>query len=107
MLQAEAEWIGPRQREWIARIEREQPNLREAIELCLSEHGDDATAGLQIAAALAQFWVSRGLLSEGRHWLDRALARRPGRPTAARVEALYAASVLAELQGDLPFRRTW
>ncbi|PBC35666.1 protein kinase [Rhodococcus sp. ACS1] len=101
VLQADAEWISPRQREWIARLEREQPNLREAMELCLSGPGDDATAGLRIAAALFQFWLSRGLLSEGRHWLDRALAHGAGRATAARVEALYADSVLADVQGDL------
>ncbi|QDQ95071.1 protein kinase [Rhodococcus sp. WB9] len=99
--QAQAQWISPRQREWIARLEREQPNLREAMEFCLSEPGDDTTAGLRIAVALFQFWLSRGLLSEGRHWFERALAHRPGQPTAARVEALYADSVLAELQGEI------
>ncbi|MFD7009206.1 hypothetical protein [Rhodococcus jostii] len=93
--------ISLRQREWIARLERELPNLREMMGSCLSEPGDDATAGLAMAAALFQFWLSRGLLSEGRHWLDRALARVSGLPTTARVEALYADSVLADVQGDL------
>ncbi|KAF0957257.1 protein kinase domain-containing protein [Rhodococcus sp. T7] len=101
VLRAQAEWISPRQREWIARLEREQPNLREAMEFCLSEPGADTTAGLRIAAALFQFWLSRGLLSEGRHWLDRALAHRPGQPATARVDALYADSVLAGLQGEI------
>ncbi|MEU1548388.1 protein kinase [Nocardia sp. NPDC005745] len=100
VLQVEAEWIGPRQLEWIARLEREQPNLREAMEFCSSEE-TDTEAGLRIAAALFPFWLSRGLIREGRHWLDRALARRPGQPTAARVEALYADSALAGAQGDL------
>ncbi|PQP19185.1 protein kinase domain-containing protein [Rhodococcus opacus] len=101
VLQADAEWISLRQREWIARLERELPNLREVMGLCLSEPGDDATAGLAMAAALFQFWLSRGLLSEGRHWLDRALARVAGLPTTARVEALYADSVLADVQGEI------
>ncbi|TQC47850.1 protein kinase, partial [Rhodococcus sp. WS4] len=101
VLQANAEWIGPRQQEWVARLERELPNLREAMRLCLSGPGDDATAGLRIAAALFQFWLSRGLLSEGRHWLDRALAHGAGRATAAHVEALYASSVLADVQGEI------
>ncbi|MFD6061324.1 protein kinase domain-containing protein [Rhodococcus wratislaviensis] len=100
-VEAEAEWVSPRQLEWIARIEREQPNLREAMEFSLS-HVDDADteAGLRIAAALFPFWLARGLLSQGRYWLDRALARSPGQMTVERVEALYADSALAELQGD-------
>ncbi|QTJ68598.1 protein kinase [Rhodococcus sp. ZPP] len=102
VFQAEAEWISPRQRQWIARLERELPNLREAMRLCLSSGpGGDTTAGLRIAAALFQFWLSRGLLSEGRHWLDRALAHGAGPSTTARIEALYADSVLADVQGDL------
>ncbi|QSE89351.1 protein kinase [Rhodococcus pseudokoreensis] len=105
VLQAEAEWISPRQREWIGRLEREQANLRGAMEYSLSEcrmsdPGGD-TAGLRIAASLFQFWLSRSLLSEGRHWLSRALACLPEQPTAARVDALYADSILAELQGEI------
>ncbi|MFE7721381.1 protein kinase [Nocardia rhizosphaerihabitans] len=104
VLQVEAEWIGPRQVEWIARLEREQSNLREAMEFCLSDETDTGIeAGLRITAALFPFWLSRGLFREGRHWLDRALARGPEQqPTASRVEVLYAASVLACVQSDLP-----
>ncbi|MBV6757835.1 protein kinase domain-containing protein [Rhodococcus opacus] len=102
VLNAEAEWISSRQLEWIARLAREQPNLREAMEYCLSDSDDaEREAGLRIAAALFPFWLSRGVLSEGRRWLDGLLARRPGQPTAVRVEALFADSVLAEVQGDL------
>nr|WP_271208860.1 protein kinase [Rhodococcus wratislaviensis]GLK33205.1 hypothetical protein GCM10017611_00470 [Rhodococcus wratislaviensis] len=103
VLQVKDEWIGPQQLEWIARLEREQPNLREAMEFCTSGETDaDAEAGLRIAAALFPFWLSRGLFREGRHWLYRALARQSGQPTVARVEALYADSVLAGVQGDIP-----
>lgn len=102
VMKVEAEWIGPRQLEWIARLEREQPNLREAMEFCLSEPDDAATmAGLKIVAGLFPYWLSRGFLSEGRRWLDRALARQPRQPTVERAKALYAASVLAEVQGDV------
>jgi non-specific serine/threonine protein kinase len=55
-----------------------------------------------MAAALSPFWVSRGLLGEGRRWLDRALSTAPPEPTAERVEALYYATLLAGLQGDPP-----
>ena len=107
VLQVEAEWISPQQLEWIARLEREQSNLREAMEFCLLEEpGTGAEDGLRIAAALFPFWLSRGLFREGRHWLDRALAHNSEQPTASRVGALYAASVFAGVQGDLPASRT-
>ncbi|GAA4475047.1 hypothetical protein GCM10023094_11790 [Rhodococcus olei] len=99
-VRAEAEWISARQVEWIARLEREQPNLREAMEFCLTEPGE-ADAGLQIAASLFQFWVARGLLSEGRHWFDRTLACHSGQPNADRLRVLCASTVFAGLQGDL------
>ncbi|BAH53233.1 protein kinase domain-containing protein [Rhodococcus opacus] len=103
-LQAESEWIGPRQVAWLARLEREQPNLREAMEYGLTasaDPADSAEAGLEIATALYPFWVSRGLLREGRRWLDRALAREGEHDTALRVKALHAASVLASRHEDL------
>ncbi|RZL84343.1 MAG: tetratricopeptide repeat protein [Rhodococcus sp. (in: high G+C Gram-positive bacteria)] len=96
--EAEAEWISARQLELIARLEREQANLREAMEFCVSDSPD---TGLRIAASLLPFWLSRSLLSEGRYWLGRALAHLPAEPTPERIKALYAGSVLAELQGDL------
>ncbi|RZK82230.1 MAG: protein kinase, partial [Rhodococcus sp. (in: high G+C Gram-positive bacteria)] len=102
-LTAEAEWVSSQQLKWIARLGREQSNLREAMTLCLSEAGDtDTEAGLGIAAALYPFWLTRGKLTEGRYWLDRALACHPRKSTATRVKALYYSSVLSELQGDIP-----
>jgi predicted ATPase/serine/threonine protein kinase/DNA-binding NarL/FixJ family response regulator len=97
-LTAESEWISSRQLDWIARLDREQTNLREAMEFCLS---DNIEAGLAIAAALQPFWNARGLFSEGRRWLERLLARPADTPTVERVKALNADSILAELQGDL------
>ncbi|MCZ4555270.1 LuxR C-terminal-related transcriptional regulator [Rhodococcus maanshanensis] len=99
-LGVEAEWIGPRQLESIARLGREQPNMREAMEFCLTEPGE-AEAGLRIANALYLFWLARGLLGEGRHWLDLVLDRQGRQPTTERARALYADSVLAGNQGDI------
>lgn len=100
-LTAEAEWVSSQQLKWIARLGREQSNLREAMTLCLSED-TDAESGLRIVAALYPFWLTRGKLTEGRYWLDRALACHPRQPTVTRVKALYYSSVLSELQGDIP-----
>ncbi|MFD9660950.1 protein kinase [Rhodococcus sp. NPDC059968] len=97
-LDAEAEWISARQLDWIARLKREQPNLREALEFGID---DDPAAGLRTAAALRWFWTSQGLYNEGRRWLDHLLARYPVEPTVDRIKALYCASVMADVQGDL------
>ncbi|MDI9979493.1 protein kinase [Rhodococcus sp. IEGM 1307] len=97
-LDAEAEWISARQLDWIARLKREQPNLREALEFSID---DDPAAGLRTAAALRWFWTSQGLNTEGRRWLDQLLARYPVEPTVDRIRALYCASAIADVQGDL------
>ncbi|SEK47339.1 ATP-binding protein [Rhodococcus maanshanensis] len=100
MLGARSEWIGPRQPELMVRIAREQPNLREAMEFSAKEPGE-ADHAMRIAIAMFPFWLSRGLLSEGRHWLDRALDLPGEVPTAHRIKALCANCLLTGNQGDI------
>ncbi|MFC9555190.1 ATP-binding protein [Rhodococcus sp. NPDC056960] len=100
VLRADTEWIGPNQLEWIARLEREHQNLREALRFCLTEHGE-SEHGLRLVAALNLFVLARGMSGEGRYWLDRVLAHHTGAPSVHRVDALCADSVLAGVQGDL------
>jgi len=95
---AQEQWIGPRQLEWIARIEREQWNIRYVLDHCAIEN---PRRGLRTAAALFPFWNSRALFSEGRHWLDRLLAQADGEGSVEVAMALYADIVLTESQGDL------
>ncbi|WP_280296833.1 protein kinase domain-containing protein [Nocardia abscessus] len=100
-LEAEDQWISHRQPDWIARLEREQPNLREALEAFLAEDTEEAaTAGLRTAAALFEFWAVRGLFGEGRSWLDRVLAHPAARSVPDRVKALRVGSQLAVGQSD-------
>ncbi|QSE92981.1 protein kinase [Rhodococcus pseudokoreensis] len=99
-LDAESEWISPRQLDWLARLDREQPNLREALEFSLSTT-DHAREGLEMAAALFPFWFSRGHLTEGRRWLERALANDVDQSPALRVKGFYASSILATRQNAL------
>ncbi|MFI9412447.1 ATP-binding protein [Nocardia gamkensis] len=97
----ESEWVGARQPEWIARLDREQPNLREALESFLSDDADGAAdAGMSTAAALFEFWNFRGLYGEGRAWLDRVLAQPRAHSIPDRVNAFRADSQLAAAQGD-------
>jgi serine/threonine-protein kinase PknK len=94
---AAAEWFSSRQLDWNHRLECELPNLREALEFALSGAGME---GLEMASALHPFWLSRGMLREGRRWLDRALSDDPREPTLERFKALYGATIFAELQGE-------
>lgn len=97
------EWFGPDQLAWSARLRREHANLQAALEFCLTEPGQ-AQPALAMAANICAFFES-GHLSEGRHWLGRALALAP-EPTPARATALWAAGSLANMQGDVPAARS-
>ncbi|WP_433635334.1 protein kinase domain-containing protein [Nocardia sp. CA-120079] len=97
-----AEWISDRQPDWLARLDREQPNLRDALEFCFSEDSaDSAEAGLRTANTLFGFWSFRGLYGEGRRWLDRALANPDAGSIPDRVKALEACIFMAATQRDL------
>src|SRR3982075_497203 len=98
--EADADWIGPRQVDWLQRMDREVANLRTALEFCLTDPGE-AEVGLQMTAALTEcYWVVRGRLSEARHWLDQALAQG-ARSNRYRLRALYVLSGIALMQGDV------
>lgn len=96
---ARAELAGPRQAAWFARLEDEHANLRIALTTLLAR--GDATPALQLAGALWMFWSTRGHWSEGRAWLDRALALGSAERSPARALALEGAGRLAEAMGDL------
>ncbi|SMD27169.1 ATP-binding protein [Kibdelosporangium aridum] len=96
----EAEWFGPTQQEVSARTRREHPNLRAALEFSLSTPGE-SHKGLRLAAALYFYWQGCGFMAEGRHWLDRALARDT-EPSKARANVLWTNAHLAVMQGDVP-----
>jgi hypothetical protein len=95
---ARAEWISDRQAYWMARLSREHPDLRAAVEFRLTEPGQaEAVLGLVVALPWT-YWRARGLVGEGRRWLDRALTQATA-PTAVRARALMVNSHLAVMQG--------
>jgi predicted ATPase/DNA-binding CsgD family transcriptional regulator len=94
----EANLIGPRQLAWFARMDRELPNIRAALQYS-QDDPDDAEAALTAATNLYRYWVARGLHREGRACLEQALARPTG-PAMTRVKASFAHTVLAGMQGD-------
>jgi predicted ATPase len=100
---AEAEMAGARQKGVFDRLEAEHDNLRAAIGWSLEQQ--EAERAAQIGAAIRLFWLLRGYLSEGRSFLERALAGFSAR-NAVRAKALNAAAILASLQDDYRTART-
>lgn len=96
-LRADLEWISPNQIEIIATIAREQSNLREALEFCVT---DSPETGARISAALISFWSSQGAITVARQWLDHFAEFRIGPPTAERAKVVNATALLACVQGD-------
>jgi predicted ATPase/DNA-binding CsgD family transcriptional regulator len=84
---------------WLARLGRELPNLRAALEFCLTEPGEAEAALLLPVSVPRPYWRARGLFGEGRRWLDSALGQATA-PSALRARALMVNSHLAFLQGD-------
>jgi DNA-binding CsgD family transcriptional regulator/tetratricopeptide (TPR) repeat protein len=102
---AELELGGPQQAAWLERLEREHDNLRAALQWSLEQAGDEEAGqrreiALRFGGALHMFWWTLGHWSEGRTFLERALAAREGVAASARAKALYAAANLAFVQSN-------
>lgn len=113
---AEPELRGPQQAEWMNRLQGEYDNLRAALTwgtgsggAASSSEGQEAEKAapdlaVRISSALGRFWLTRGYVTEGRHWINRVLAGvdfeavdllRPWH-----LNALNLAGVMAASQGD-------
>ena len=98
----QARRVGARaeQAAWLARIDAERDNLREALAWSLELAGGEARR-CGWPPALWEYWWVRGYLAEGRGWLDEALAvAAQSAPPELRARALHAAGSLATRQGD-------
>jgi predicted ATPase/class 3 adenylate cyclase len=91
-------------REWLDRLEREQDNLRAALDEL--EASDESELLLELAGAAWWLWSLRGPVAEARRRLERALAADPT-PTIARAKALIGAADLTMDTGDHAMTRFW
>lgn len=89
---------GRKQVQWLDTLEVEHDNLRSALSWAVE---CDIDMALRLAGALGIMWFVRGYLSEGRRWLETALARGSTASTAARAKAHLWAGDLACWQYDL------
>jgi tetratricopeptide (TPR) repeat protein len=86
---AAPELLGEDVVQWSARLDAEQSNLLAAHGWC-SAAVDGATQGLELATALRNYWLNRGLFSLGRQLYEEALARPGAEPRSlARAGALF------------------
>ena len=98
--EVEPELVGPWQAMWLERSEQEHENLRAAMQWSTSQaegkRGDARTreVALRLGGALRQFWYMRSYFSEGRDFLEQALARSEGVAASVRAKALFAATRL-------------
>ena len=103
--QAGAELEGPRHVRWLERLEREYDNLRAALRWGLSEAAGEEgeprrELALRLAGALGEFWTMQWHLSEGRTFLEQAVAASPQAASRLRARALSVAADLALYQFD-------
>ncbi|HEU5157173.1 MAG TPA: AAA family ATPase [Streptosporangiaceae bacterium] len=98
--QFDAEWVGSAQISWVKRLNAERPNLRVALEYCLTEP-DEAMTGLTMATRLWGYWLCSTRLSEGRYWMEQGL-HRLREPTPVRAQALWLTGWFAIMQGEPP-----
>ncbi|MCD6054369.1 MAG: adenylate/guanylate cyclase protein [Rubrobacteraceae bacterium] len=96
--QGASEQQGLEETAWLERLDLEHDNMRAALSWMLES--EEAEPGLRLSGALWRFWWMRGHYSEGRRWLEEALAK-DGRASAVRAKALEAVGWLADDQGDI------
>ena len=97
--EANPELIGQDQIEWLERLESEHDNMRAV--LSRPSDRNEVEVALRLGGALWWFWWVRGYHSEGRLWLEEALAMDGRVSPEVRAMALAGVGALAWAQGDL------
>ena len=93
--------MGAEQATWYARLDHEIGNVRAA--LGWAKDRGEPEIGLAIATALQRYWEQRGLITEGRNWLELFLALAEANPVsdgALVLDALIGAGVLSDRCDD-------
>lgn len=100
----EADLLSQEQAVMAARIDTDLSNIREALDFSLQPAGESAEA-LRSVNGLYLYWLSRGLMTEARYWLGRALGQEQVGTPKERIVGLYTAMTCAGLQGNLEAAR--
>jgi predicted ATPase/class 3 adenylate cyclase len=90
---------GPGQRPWLNTLDRELDNIRAVIRRAIDT--GEPESGLQMAAALTQYWLARGHTKESRGYFEELLASpTQNMSSASRAAGLEAVAEIASWQGD-------
>jgi non-specific serine/threonine protein kinase len=81
---AEPRLSGPEREHWVHRLEWDYENLRAALHWAYD--ADRVEIVVRLAGSLAVYWSTRGPLTEGREWLERASGLADGEPAPARAK---------------------
>jgi predicted ATPase/Tfp pilus assembly protein PilF/transcriptional regulator with XRE-family HTH domain len=95
---------GALQREWLTQVEREQENLRAALEWFITRKETDAA--LRLCDSYGKFCGLSGYWSEEQRWFTLVFAL-PGEPSMMRARVLRRAGHLAYRLRDLEKARAW
>jgi DNA-binding CsgD family transcriptional regulator/tetratricopeptide (TPR) repeat protein len=95
--QAAPQLRGPRQVQWLERLTREHDNLRAAMAWLLEGKWETA---VRFGWALWLFWWIRGHFTEGRRWMEKALAKGGAMRPPDRAKALFVTGTMATGQAD-------
>ena len=85
-------------------LDAEHGNLRAALAWSLdaaTEGGERVETGMRLARTLAWFWFERGHATEGRRWLERAIALAADDAGAPRARLAHGLGILLATQGEL------
>jgi predicted ATPase/DNA-binding SARP family transcriptional activator len=100
----EAAMFTAEQHYWLERFGQERYNFQAALAWAIQNDPDIA---LRLCGALWHYWLTDGYLTEGRRWLEEAIAVVPKRRDSVlaldrpgRTKALFGAGVLATHQSD-------
>ncbi|MCI0844190.1 MAG: tetratricopeptide repeat protein [Chloroflexi bacterium] len=92
--QATPELHGPRQVEWLTKLETEHDNFRAALTWTLDS--EEVELAQRLAAGLAWFWLVRRHVNESLIWFERVLAADTS-PTNARASALVQSGLVGSV----------
>lgn len=97
--QAEPELTGPADKTWLCVLDADEDNIRAALTFAIRSR--DGPAALRLAAAMVIYWRVRNRFSEGRRWLEAAIALGEGQSTSLQMRALWGAGFMALMLNDL------
>jgi predicted ATPase/DNA-binding SARP family transcriptional activator len=95
---AEPHLYGPRQHEWLLRIDADGANFRSALDGAVQ--AGDAALALRLVNALAWYWFLRGRLAEAARSFQAALGIPGDTPPSARASAIAWHTGISFLLGD-------